>query len=153
MTLPHHCLAVADLVHDKTIGDRYTPEGRSSLTTVTKLRPAKLIRAVERVRHYLLRFHQRLAPAPAVMLELIFAASMAQAITVAAELGIADILAKEPLRIDQLATRVGAERDALSRLLRVLISRGIFRQLRDGSYHLTPLAATLEPARGCRPDG
>jgi C-methyltransferase len=113
------------------------------MTTATRVPPAKLVRAVERARHHLLRLHQRLAPAPAVMMELIFAAWMAQAIAVAAELGIAEALAKEPLRIDQLATRVGAEPDALSRLLRALISRGIFRQLRDGSYDLTPLAATL----------
>jgi hypothetical protein len=77
------------------------------------------------------------------MLELILAAWMAQAITVAADLRIADTLAKEPLRIDQLAARVGADPDALSRLLRALMSRGIFRQLRDGSYDLTPLAKTL----------
>ena len=109
----------------------------------TKLPPAKLVRAVERARHHLLRLHQRLAPAPAVMMELIFAAWMSQAIAVAADLGIADTLTKEPLRIDQLATRVGADPDALSRLLRVLISRGIFRQLPDGCYDLTPLAATL----------
>jgi C-methyltransferase len=113
------------------------------MTIATRVPPAKLVRAVERARHHLLRLHQRLAPAPAVMMELIVAAWMAQAITVAADLGIADTLAKEPLRIDQLAGRVGADPDALSRLLRVLISRGIFRQLRDGSYDLTPLAETL----------
>ena len=50
-----------------------------------------------------------------------------QAITVAAQLGVADALAHGPLPIDELAARVDADADALRRLLRALISRGIFR--------------------------
>jgi hypothetical protein len=42
-----------------------------------------------------------------------------------------------------LAARVKADPDALRRLLRALIGRGIFRQRRDGRYELTPLAETL----------
>ena len=42
-----------------------------------------------------------------------------------------------------MADRVGADPYALSRLMRALISRGIFRQQRDGRYGLTPLADTL----------
>jgi hypothetical protein len=45
--------------------------------------------------------------------------------------------------LDDLADRVGANPDALRRLLRALISRGIFRQRRDGRYDLTALAETL----------
>ncbi|WP_371328118.1 methyltransferase [Mycobacterium sp. 1423905.2] len=44
---------------------------------------------------------------------------------------------------DKLAAAVNADADALRRLLRALISRGIFRQRRDGRYELTPLADTL----------
>ena len=84
---------------------------------------------IERARHHLLRLHQSLAPA--------------QAITVAAELRIADALVERPLGIDDLAHKVGANADALGRLLRALIGRGIFRQRRDGRYDLTPLAKTL----------
>ncbi|MEE6179169.1 methyltransferase [Mycobacterium sp. 050134] len=102
-----------------------------------------MVNALQRVRHRLLRLHQSLAPASASMSELIMAAWLAQAITVAADLRIADALDDEPLGLDQLAARVGADPDALSRLLRALISRGIFRRHRDGRYGLTPLAATL----------
>jgi len=66
-----------------------------------------------------------------------------QAITAAADLGIADALAKGPLSADELASAVSADADALSRLLRALIARGIFHQRRDGRYDLTPLADTL----------
>jgi C-methyltransferase len=66
-----------------------------------------------------------------------------QAIHAATRLRIADALEDEPLRLDDLAGRVGADPVALSRLMRALISRGIFRQHRDGRYDLTPLADTL----------
>jgi hypothetical protein len=109
----------------------------------TKVPPVQLVNAVQRVRHYLLRLHQSLAPAPAAMTELITAAWLAQTITVAADLRIADALNEKPLDLYELADRVGANPDALSRLLRALISRGVFRQRRDGRYELTPLASTL----------
>ena len=77
------------------------------------------------------------------MFEMITGAWVAQAIQVAAELGIPDALADDPLPLDDLAGRVGADPDALRRLMRALISRGIFRQRRDGRYDLTALAETL----------
>ena len=109
----------------------------------TKVPPVRLALAVQRIRDHLLRLHQSLAPAPAVMGEFITAAWMAQSITVAADLRIADALAEKPLGIDELASRVECDPDALSRLLRALIGRGIFKQLGDGRYDLTPLARTL----------
>ncbi len=105
--------------------------------------PAGLARAVEWIRHHLLRLHLRLLPAPMGMMELIVSGWPAQAITAAAQLGIADALADGPLPLDELAARVGADPDALGRLLRALIGRGIFRRRRDGRYALNSLAATL----------
>ena len=67
----------------------------------------------------------------------------AQAITAAADLGIADALAKGPLTLQELAAAIDADADAVGRLLRALISQGVFRQRRDGRYALTPLADTL----------
>lgn len=77
------------------------------------------------------------------MMELILNAWVAQAITSAADLGVADALADGPLSGEQLAERVGADADALTRLMRALIGIGIFRQCNDGCYALTPLADTL----------
>lgn len=113
------------------------------MSVFTKIPPARLVRGVERARHHLLRLHQSMLPAPAAMVELIWGAWVAQAVTVASELRIADALAEKPLGIDELAAKVGANPDALSRLLRALIGRGVFRQRRDGRYDLTPLAHTL----------
>jgi len=77
------------------------------------------------------------------MIEMILAGWTSQAITVAAQLGVADALADGPLTIDELATRVDADADALRRLLRALISRGVFRLRRDSRYELNSLADTL----------
>jgi hypothetical protein len=114
----------------------------ATATTLT-VPPAKLARLVEWSRHHLYRLHQRLAPAPAAMMEMILATWTSQAITAAAQLGVADALADGPLPIDELASRVGADTDALGRLLRALIGRGVFRHRRDGRYELNSLASTL----------
>lgn len=108
-----------------------------------KIPPPKLARIVERARHRLSRVHQRTAPPYAAMMELIVNAWTAQAIAAATQLGVADALAGGPLGGDELASRVDANPDALRRLLRALIGRGIFRQRRDGRYELNSLAATL----------
>ncbi|WAJ44149.1 methyltransferase [Mycobacterium sp. Aquia_216] len=107
------------------------------------LSPVQLARAVEIVRYRVGQLHQRMVPPPAAMLEMITNAWAAQAITAAADLGIADALAKGPLSVDELADAVDADADTVSRLLRALISRGVFRRRRDGRYDLTPLADTL----------
>jgi C-methyltransferase len=121
---------------------RTNPEGEA-MSASTKVPPAKLARVVEWIRHYLYRLHQRLTPAPAAMMEMIIATWTSQAITVAAQLGVADALANGPLPIEELAAQVGADADALRRLLRALISKGIFRHRRDGRYELNSLAGTL----------
>jgi C-methyltransferase len=114
-----------------------------AMSTTSRVPPAKLARVIEWTRHHLYRLHQRLTPAPAAMIEMILAGWTSQAITVAAQLGVADALADGPLPIDELAARVDADADALRRLLRALISRGVFRHRRDGRYELNSLADTL----------
>lgn len=113
-----------------------TPSGITSPTP-------RLVRAVDTARHYLMRLHQKSAAPEAVMMEMILAGWTSQAVTAAAELGVADVLADGPLDIDTLAGKVDADAEALCRLLRALISRGVFRQCRDGRYALNPLARTL----------
>jgi C-methyltransferase len=109
----------------------------------TRVPPARLVKLVDRVRYSVYRLHQRLAPPPVAMMELILAGWTSQAIEAAAELGIADALAAGPLQPNELAAKVGADPDAVSRLLRALGSRGIFRRHPSGAWGLTPLADTL----------
>jgi hypothetical protein len=109
----------------------------------SKIPPAKLVRIIETARYRIGQLHRRMLPAPAVMVEMITNAWVAQAITAAADLGIADALANGPLSAQDLAAAVDANADTVNRLLRALITRGVFRQRRDGRYDLTPLADTL----------
>jgi O-methyltransferase/methyltransferase family protein len=67
-----------------------------------------------------------------------------QSIYVAAKLGLADLLKDGPKGSDELATAVGAHPDALHRLLRVLASVGIFAQVDQRRFTLTPLGALLQ---------
>jgi C-methyltransferase len=113
------------------------------VTMSARIPPTKLVRLVERARHRLALIHLRMVPPYAAMMELIVSAWTSQAITVAVELGIADVLDKGPLRLEELASRVEVDPDALRRLLRALIGRGIFRQRRDGRYALNALAKSL----------
>lgn len=108
-----------------------------------KIPPPRLARIVERARHRVSLMHQRSVPPYAAMMELVVNAWTAQAITAATQLGVADALSDGPLPLQELASRVDANPEALRRLLRALIGRGIFRQRRDGRYDLNPLGATL----------
>ncbi len=106
--------------------------------------PVALARVVERIRHGMYRLHQKLVPAPVAMTELVVVGQMVpQAIAAAVDLGVAEALADGPLPPAELARRVGAEPEALVRLMRALISRGIFRKRRDGRYALNALARPL----------
>lgn len=108
-----------------------------------KVPDTRVARIVDIARHHVGRLHQRMVPPSAVMWGMLTNAWVAQAITAAAELGIADALAKQPLSADELAEAVDADADSVSRLLRALIGCGVFRHTRDGRYALNPLADTL----------
>ena len=111
--------------------------------TAQKMPPARLVRAIERARHVLGRAHQRSVPAAGAMMDMILWAWRVQGISVAAELKIADALADGPLTADELARRVGADPDAIARLMRALIGEGIFTRRRDGRFALNALGETL----------
>jgi hypothetical protein len=89
------------------------------------------------------------ASASAQLLSMIFAYMTSQAISVAAKLGVADLVAKGAKTADQLAQTTGVKRRPLYRLLRALASVGIFAEDEAGRFALTPLA---EPLRGDAPD-
>jgi O-methyltransferase domain/Dimerisation domain len=83
-------------------------------------------------------------PEPSLqMLQMMIGGIVAQSISVAAELGIADLLAKSPQTAAQLATATNADPAMLFRLLRFLASLGVFQQGANAEWSLTPLAETL----------
>lgn len=69
---------------------------------------------------------------------------ISQAIGVAAELGIADLLGNGPKSSGELAHATGSHPRALYRLLRALASIGIFTEVEPERFGLTPMAAALQ---------
>src|SRR5262245_66409796 len=80
---------------------------------------------------------------PQKMADLIMGFVPAQAIAVAAELGIADLVAREPMTAEQLASATHTQTPMLYRLLRFLASIGIFQEDRSHKFGLTPMASLL----------
>jgi hypothetical protein len=73
-----------------------------------------------------------------------------QAIFVAAELRVADLLSDGPKTPDELGKRTGVKGHMLYRVLRALASIGIFAEDAEGRFGLTPLAETLRGDSGQR---
>src|SRR5262245_35545883 len=77
------------------------------------------------------------------LLELIAGGWLAQAIFVAAKLGLADYVVDRALSAAELASATRAHPTSLNRVLRLLASRGIFRLDVDGRYEQTKLSEVL----------
>src|SRR5688500_14454583 len=88
---------------------------------------------------------QKLDPAnEAYVREQIDGALRTQAIYVAAKLGIADQLANGALPVQALADSLAVNTDALRRVLRYLVSRGIFHESAAGVFSLNAAAEYLQ---------
>jgi hypothetical protein len=83
-------------------------------------------------------------PPPVALYQLATGHYVAQALYVAAKLGIADHLAQGPRSHDELAPAAGAHAPSLRRVLRLLSSAGVFAEREDGRFELTPLGACLQ---------
>jgi O-methyltransferase domain/Dimerisation domain len=83
------------------------------------------------------------ASPPIELMKLIRAGRVAQSVSVAARLGVADQLAEAPRRAEEVAEAVGAHPGALYRLLRLLAGVGVFAERGDGAFALTSLGELL----------
>src|SRR5262245_37262032 len=68
---------------------------------------------------------------------------VSRALHVAAKLRIADLLARGARSGEDLARELDANAPALRRVLRLLASVGVFAELEDGRFELTPLGEAL----------
>jgi SAM-dependent methyltransferase len=83
------------------------------------------------------------APASQQFMKMTIGGWMTQAISVAAELGIADFLVQGPRTADELAKLAHAHGGALYRVLRALASVGIFSEDAERRFSLTPMAECM----------
>jgi O-methyltransferase domain/Dimerisation domain len=86
---------------------------------------------------------QNMQPSEALM-QMLSSSWISQAICVAAQLGIADLLKNGSKSSDDLAKATGTNTQSLYRLLRALSSVGIFAEVENASFELTPLASYLQ---------
>jgi hypothetical protein len=109
----------------------------------TKVPPVSVVKAIDRIRAGLARLHRSTVPGNVGILEMATGAWTTQTMYVAAKLGIPDQLADGPARADDVAGRVGADPDAVYRLMRALASKGVFKHRKDGKFALTRLGKGL----------
>lgn len=96
--------------------------------------PAPVTRTVMAARDALDRVHDRMTAPFQVVFDRMFGLLDNKALFIAVELGVPDLLEAGPLSVGRLAEAAGADEDALNRVLRYLVSRGVFRLQRDGRY-------------------
>lgn len=82
-------------------------------------------------------------PPPQQMFQHITAYWVTQLIGTAARLGLADCLAAGPLRVAEIATKVGANADALYRVIRACTAVGVFIEQPDKTFANNVLSQTL----------
>jgi SAM-dependent methyltransferase len=109
----------------------------------TRVPPAWVVRPLLAVRNGIARLHRSTVPAEIALVERTLGMIDTKAIAVAAELGVADQLADGPRTADALATACGADADALDRMLRYLVGRGVFRVTQDGRYRNNKMSELL----------
>jgi hypothetical protein len=113
--------------------------------TTSRPPPPVLVRAVTAVTGALDRVRRALTPAPLQLLQLTSSSFfVSNAVLTVVKLGVAEALADGPRTVADLATTVGAHPGALRRLIRALVSVGIFAEV-DGRIALTPTSRYLLP--------
>src|SRR5258706_12999852 len=75
-------------------------------------------------------------PPPLALFRMVTAYYVSRALFVVAELGIADLLASGPQHADELARRTETHAASLARVLRLLVTAGVFVEESDGRFAL-----------------
>ncbi len=100
-----------------------------------------------RLRRLLLALADRVVPASAAMVDRAAGTGETQAIRAASKLGLADRLIGRSRTADDLAQEIGADADALHRMLRALATAGVFRLDQAGRFANNRLSEALRSDR------
>ncbi len=106
--------------------------------------PLWFVLLTQKIRHFFLRMNRRFTHPNVVIWEMAHNMWLAAGISVAAELGIADLLKEGPRSIDDLASLTVTHPDSLYRVMRMLASQGIFKEVRGQHFENTSLAVPLQ---------
>lgn len=106
--------------------------------------PLWFVRISQKIRHFFLKMNRRFTHPNVVMWELAQNMWLAAGISVVAELGIADLVKEGPVSIEDLADQTATHEESLYRVMRMLASQGIFRELRGNCFESNSLAVPLQ---------
>jgi cyclopropane fatty-acyl-phospholipid synthase-like methyltransferase len=109
--------------------------------------PAFLVRFGMGLRRSLLRLADLVTPAHLAVMDRSLGLVYTSMLSVVARLGVAELLEAGPRSAEQLAEQTGAHADALLRVLRALVSVGIFRRHSDGRFANNRLSRALQGGR------
>jgi hypothetical protein len=82
-------------------------------------------------------------PPSAIAMRLAAGFQASQAVIVAAQLGIADLLSKNAMTSREVAQKTGTQPDKMHRLLRALAAFAVVEDCGDGTFQLTPVGHSL----------
>lgn len=82
-------------------------------------------------------------PAHVVMMQLLSGPHIAGAVSCLAQMGIPDVVEAGPKSAEELANQIGANPEALYRLMRATASVGVLSEGPDGKFSETPMSAVL----------
>ena len=117
-------------------------------STVQKLPPVWLIKAINVFRTFLIQLNRKLFPGNVVLYEQFQNFWLLPSIYVAAKLDIATLLKNKPLTAREISERLNVDTSNVLRILRALSSQGIFKETRDGRFVLNGMAKGLLDEQG-----
>ncbi len=113
-------------------------------TRLPKYPPVFFVRITDSVRRKLVKISRRFTHPNVTMLEHMQNLWLLGAISVANELGIADILNEGPKTAGEIASLTGTLEDPLYRILRLLASEGIFRESKNKRFSNTRVSESMK---------
>lgn len=105
--------------------------------------PVFLVDVALRLRRFFLRAADAVVPPYVALIDRFFGAATTMLLHSAAELRLADLLAKEPLSADEIAARCNTDPAMTERVLRALVGIGVFAHRADGKYENNRVAQAL----------
>ncbi len=115
-----------------------------TIRELPKYPPAAIVRFFNALRRRLSCISNRFTHPNVLMLEKIQNLWLLGSVSVACQLGIADILKDGPKNIRELATLTGSVEDVLYRIMRLLASEGIFKESGDRVFSNSSLSESMK---------
>lgn len=110
---------------------------------IPKYPPTKILKIFERFRYFLVRLSRKFTPANVAIIEMVQGFYVARAIGVATDLNLAEHLKNDEKSIIELAKLTKTHKESLYRLMRMLVSQGVFIEKKNHVFANNRLSRTM----------